>query len=146
MDFRHGCVAAALSFSVGYAAATQWFTVSGPEIDASVAALVEIDLETVRTRSPTADAVIRVTHQEAKLHAAGFGYRSFIATEQFDCQRRLLTLTSAVYFSDPEGRGLRVGTDSAAREGGMPAWLLDDLPQGARRALLRASCAHMQTY
>ena len=145
MDWKHGCLAAALSLGAGSAAASQWFPVTGPEIDATVAATVEIDLETVHVRGRMADGVIRVSHREPRMHEAGFGYRSFIATAQFDCQRRLLTLTSAAYFSDGEAEGVRVGTDSIARESGMPAWLLEDIPAGARRALLRASCAKVST-
>lgn len=142
MHWKDGCFLAALSWGVGNAVASQWFPVSGPEIDASPSATVEIDLETIHLGGRTSDGVVRVSLSEPKLHGAGFRYQSFIATAQFDCQRRVLTLTSAAFFSDSEGGGLRVGADSSAREAGMPPWLLDDIPEHARRALLRASCAN----
>jgi hypothetical protein len=141
MHWKKGCFAAALSVGVGNAAASQWFPVSGPEIDSSVVPTVEIDLETLHLRGAVADGVIRVSLPDPKLHSAGFGYRSFVATAQFDCQRRLLTLSSAAYFADAEAVGTRLGSDSNAREGGMPDDLLDQIPASARKALLRASCA-----
>jgi hypothetical protein len=147
MDLKSYCFAAVLlSAGPGYGHAEQWFRLESPSTEADAGAMVEIDLDTLRTRSPGADAVIRVSHLDAKAHAAGFSYRSFIATAQIDCQRRALTLTSAAYFTEPAGMGMRVGADSAGRESGMPGALLESVPASARRALMRASCGAAQPY
>ncbi|MDB5944478.1 MAG: hypothetical protein JWQ13_4044 [Ramlibacter sp.] len=135
-------MAAALACAgAGPAHAEQWFRLEGPELEAANVATVEIDLDALHPRNPGADAVIRVSLQEPKLHPGGFNYRSFIATALFDCQRRAVSLTSAAYFSETAAAGVRLGSDSVARHGGMPDGLLDSIPASARRALLRASCA-----
>jgi hypothetical protein len=138
-----GWLAVSVLLSAGPARAEQWFVVDSPEINPGLPAIVETDLETLHTRGAAVDGVIRVTHQEQRMHSGGFSYRSFVATTQIDCQHRLMALTSAAYFSDAGGKGQRVGADSAGREGGMPPWLIESIPAAARRALLRASCANM---
>ncbi|MES3002347.1 MAG: surface-adhesin E family protein [Pseudomonadota bacterium] len=122
----------------GSAAAQQWFAVAN--LDARADAQVEVDLETVGTRA-TGDTTIRVTFDVLQPHPAGFGFRSFIATSHFDCQKRIVTLTSAAYFTLPAGGGQRVGTDSSGQEAGMPLDLAQRIPATARQALLRATCA-----
>jgi hypothetical protein len=126
------------------ACADQWFTVNAPsqEVDR---AMVEVDLETVRVRGNSGDGVIRISFDALQSHSAGFSYRSFLANVQFDCQRRVITLTSATYFGSPGGKGQRLGTDSAGKEAGMPPGLLETIPSAARQALLKAACATTQT-
>lgn len=120
------------------ACAQQWFTVSGVGVNET---LVEVDLETVRIRSHGGEGVIRVSFDVMQAHATGgYAFRSFVATTQLDCVRRTIALTSAAYYSLPAGQGQRVGTDSSARETGMPAELLEKIPASARQALLKATC------
>ena len=76
---------------------------------------------------------------------AGFAFRSFVASAQFDCQRRSISLISAAYFELPHGDGMRVGTDSSGREAGMPESLLQSIPLAALQALLKATCALART-
>ena len=121
------------------ARAEQWFTVAGPESRGG--ALVEIDLETVRIRSQGGEGVIRLTFDVPQPHTGGFGYRSFVATAQFDCQRRVISLTSSAYFALPAGKGQRVGADSSGREAGMPPDILEKIPMPAGQAILKAACA-----
>jgi hypothetical protein len=142
-DKRSLCLLAGFVLSVS-ASAEQWFSVSNA--DAGPArSTVEIDLETIRVRDQGGEALIRLTHDRARLHSGGFAYRSFVATAQFDCQRRSISLASAAYFSQPEAKGTRLGADSAGKEAGMPPGLLDSVPAQARRALLKAMCATART-
>ena len=133
------CILAALLLGATVRA-EQWFSVVGPD-PRSGAALVEIDLETVRIRSQGGEGVIRLSFDTPQPHASGFSYRSFVATAQFDCQRRVIGLTSSAYFALPAGKGQRVGADSSGRETGMPPDLLDKIPTAARQAILKAACA-----
>jgi len=119
--------------------AGQWFAVTRPDAR-SGGTLVEIDLDTVRIRNQGGEGVIRVSFEVFQPHSAGFGYRSFVATAQFDCQRRTVSLTSAAYYALPSGAGMRMGTDSSGRDAGMPPGLLDRIPAAARQALLKATC------
>ena len=136
------CLVAGLALA-GPLYAQQWFPLANAGTDAAGVA-VEIDLQTLRSPSPLGEAVIRVTFDVLQPHTAGFGFRSFIAMAQFDCQRRTILLASAAYFAQPAGEGVRVGTDSSGRESGMPPGLLDRVPAPVRQALLRASCAAAQ--
>jgi hypothetical protein len=147
MNLKDCCLSAALwGTGLAPACAGQWFPVAGPAAEPDAAAVVEIDLDTLRNRSPGAAAVIRVTHGQQQLHPGGFGYRSFVATAVFDCQHRTVTLTSAAFFSQASGQGVRLGAESSGREAGMPGSLLESVPLAARRALLRASCAMVPSY
>jgi hypothetical protein len=138
-DKRSICLLAGFVLSVA-ASAEQWFAVSST--DASVpGSTVEIDLETIRARGLVGEALIRVTHELPRSHATGFSYRSFVATAQFDCDRRSVALLSAAYCALGEGRGQRVGADSSGKEAGMPDGLIDSIPAQARMALLKAMCA-----
>jgi hypothetical protein len=123
--------------------AEQWFTVADPD-PRSGGTLVEIDLETVHLRSPGGEGVIRVTFDVLQPHAAGFGFRSVVASAQFDCQRRGIALTSSAYYPLPQGKGARVGAESAGREAGMPPELLEKIPAPARLAILKAACPPAQ--
>ncbi|MBI2771565.1 MAG: hypothetical protein HYX47_18210 [Burkholderiales bacterium] len=124
--------------------AQQWFPLANAGTDAA-GVTVEIDLQSVRARSPVGEGVIRVTFDVLQPHPAGFGFRSFVGTAQFDCQRRTVQLASAAYFAQPSGEGVRVGSDSSGRESGMPPGLLERVPATVRQALLRASCAAAPT-
>jgi len=137
---KYYCLLAGLLLAASSALANQWFSLAGRDAK-SDATLVEVDLGTVRLRGGSGEAVIRVTHDVLKPHAAGFGYRSFIATAQIDCQRQTVALDSAAYFALPRGQGMRVGADSAGRQAGMPVRLLESIPAQARQALLKAACA-----
>jgi hypothetical protein len=119
-------------------AAGQWFALSGPGNEATQ---VEVDLTTVRAHANNGESVIRVTHDVLQPHPAGFGYRSFVATAQFDCVRRSMSLASAAYFALPAAAGQRLGADSAAGQAGVPVKLLESIPLPARQALLKAACA-----
>lgn len=136
-----GVAAALLAAAPGWPA--QWFAVGGPRNAASVP-LVEVDLETLGPRRRGGEAVIRVSYAAPQPHEDGFRYRSFVGNAQFDCQRRVISLTSAAFFRLPQGQGDRVGADSTGSLSGMPAALLDSIPAGDRQALLRASCATAQ--
>ena len=122
------------------AGAGQWFSLA-PRDSRSADTLVEVDLATVRLRGESGEAVIRVTHDVLQPHAAGFGYRSFVATAQIDCQRPSVALVSAAYFALPRGQGLRVGADSTGRQGGMPRRVLESIPAHSRQALIKAACS-----
>jgi hypothetical protein len=143
-DKRSICLLAGFVLSVA-ASAEQWFTVSNADATGQ-ASTVDIDLETIRTRDQGGEALIRATHEATRSHPGGFAYRSFIATAQFDCQRRSIALVSAAYFSQPEGKGQRLGADSSGREAGMPPGLIESIPPQARQALLRAMCATTRAY
>jgi hypothetical protein len=137
------CLVAGLTFGAR-ADAEQWFTVGSPSADAT-GTLVEVDLDTVRPRGQGGEGVIRVTFDVPQPHGTEFRYRSFVGNAQFDCQRRHISLTRATYYGQPAGKGSRLGTDSSAREAGVPPRLLDSVPAAARGALLRATCATTQT-
>jgi hypothetical protein len=139
MRRKYFCILAGLLLSAP-AWAEQWFTVVSPGAYEATT-VVEIDLDTVRMRGASGEGVIRITLDVLQPHAAGFGFRSFVAMAQFDCQRRGMLLTSAAYYPLPAGAGPRLGADSAAREGGMPPGLLERIPASARQAILRAACA-----
>jgi hypothetical protein len=143
-DKRCICLLAGFVLSVA-ASAEQWFAVSSPDA-AQDSTVVEVDLETIRARDQGGEALIRVTHDAARTHTAGFAYRSFVATAQFDCQRRGIALVSAAYYAQAEGRGERVGADSSGKAAGMPPALLDSIPAQARQALLKAMCASTRAY
>lgn len=136
-----GFAAALLAAAPGWPA--QWFAVGGPW-DAASGPLVEVDLETLGPRRRGGEAVIRVSYAAPQVHEDGFRYRSFVGNAQFDCQRRVVSLTSAAFYRLPQGQGERVGADSAGSAAGMPAALLDSIPPRERQALLRASCATAQ--
>jgi hypothetical protein len=142
-DKRSICLLAGFVLSVA-ASAEQWFAVSGADAGAP-ASEVEIDLETIRARDQGGEALIRITHDSPHPHSAGFSYRSFVATAQFDCQRRSIALVSAAYFAQAEGKGQRLAADSSGKEAGMPPGLLDSIPAQARQALLKAMCATART-
>jgi hypothetical protein len=127
-----------------HAWADQWFNVTGPSQEQE-RTVVEVDLDTVRMRGQNGEGAIRVTFDAPQLHAGGFGYRSFLANAQFDCQRRLVTLNGAAYYSLPSAQGQRLGVDSAGKSAGMPPNLLESIPTAARQALLKAACATTQT-
>lgn len=131
-----GSLLAALAFS---AAAQQWFALSSRD-GADDHTLAEVDLTTLRLRGQAGEAVIRVTHPAPQPHAAGFSYRSFVATAHIDCTRQAVALVSAAYFAQPAGQGQRMGADSSGREAGIPARLLESIPPHARWALLKAAC------
>lgn len=122
------------------ACAAQWFTVASPSGDAA-STIVEIDLDTLRMQGTGGEGVIRVTADLLQPHDAGFGFRSFVATAQFDCGRRTITLASAAYYALPAGQGVRLAADSSGRQSGMPPKLLEAVPLAARQALLKAACA-----
>jgi len=122
------------------AAAGQWFAVDSPG-GAAAATLVEIDLDTVHAQGSSGEGVIRVTSDRLQPHGDGFGYRSFVATAQFDCARRGVMLSSAAYFALPAGKGVRLGADSSGRQAGMPPHLIEIIPMATRQALLKAICA-----
>ena len=148
-DHGHGNGQAVLCLLAGFvlsvsASAEQWFTVSSADT-ASPRSMVEIDLETIRERDQGGEALIRLSHDTARPHSGGFAYRSFVATAQFDCQRHSIGLVSAAYYSQPEGKGTRLGADSSGKEAGMPPGLLDSVPAQARQALLKAMCATART-
>jgi surface-adhesin protein E len=126
------------------AGAEQWFAVASPGSGAAGTG-VEVDLDSIRPRGQGGEGVIRVTFDVPQQHGAGFRYRSLVASAQFDCQRRIISLTSAAYFDQPAGRGSRVGVDGSGRRAGTPPELLDSIPAAARRALLKASCGTTQT-
>jgi hypothetical protein len=140
---QHLCLFAGLMLCVP-AIAEQWFTVARPGADAA-STWVEIDLDTVRERSQGGERVVRITFDMPQPHSGGFRYRSFVASAQFDCQRRRISLTSAAYYAQPAGKGARLGADSAAKDPGMPPALLDSIPAAARRSLLKATCGTTQT-
>jgi hypothetical protein len=142
-DKRSICLLAGFVLSVA-ASAEQWFAVSNPD-SASAGSVVEIDLETIHLRDQGGEALIRLTHEAQRPHPGGFTYRSFLATAQFDCQSRSIALVSAAYYSQPAGKGQRVGADSSGKQSGMPAGLLDSIPAPARQALLKAMCAAART-
>jgi hypothetical protein len=119
--------------------AEQWFSVSGPGAAAD-GTRVEVDLDSVRARGQGGESVIQVTFDALQPHRAGFRFRSIIATAQFDCQRRIISLTSAAYYDGPAGKGLRLGADSSGKQAGMPPALLDSIPATALRALVKATC------
>lgn len=121
----------------------QWFAVGGPR-DATSGPLVEVDLEALGPRRRGGEAVIRVSYAAPQAHEDGFRYRSFVGNAHFDCQRRVIILTSAAFYQLAQGQGERVGTDSTGSMKGMPAALLDGIPARERQALLRASCATAQ--
>jgi hypothetical protein len=122
------------------ACAHQWFSLA--ERDARPGStVVEVDLETVRLRGGSGEAVIRVTYPERRSHAAGFEYRSFVATAHIDCTQPSVALVSAAYFAQAQGNGPRVGNDSTGRAAGMPPRLLESIPAAARQALLKAACS-----
>ena len=139
MRTKYLCILAGLALAAPVRA-QQWFTVASPDAYAA-APIVEIDLETVRVRSQGGEGVIRVTFDVLQPHQAGFGYRSFVATAQFDCQRRSMQLTSSAYYPLPAGTGSRLGADSSGREAGMPRGLLERIPAAARQAILKAACS-----
>ena len=122
------------------ACAQQWFTVASPYGEGPDA-LVEIDLDSVHIQSRGGEGVIRLTLDAMQLHSAGFAYRSFVATAQFDCQSRNISLASAAYYPLPSGKGTRLGADSSGRQAGMPVELLQSIPSTAQQALLKATCA-----
>jgi hypothetical protein len=142
-DKQSLCLLAGFVLSIS-ASAEQWFSVSGADA-ATPRSTVEIDLETIRVRDQGGEALVRLTHDTVHTHAGGFAYRSFVATAQFDCQRRSISLVSAAYYSQPEGKGTRLGADSSGKEAGMPPALLDSIPAQARQALLKAMCATTRT-
>ncbi|HEY0886102.1 MAG TPA: surface-adhesin E family protein [Ramlibacter sp.] len=121
----------------------QWFAVGGPR-DAASGPLVEVDLDTLGARRRGGEAVIRVSYAAPQAHEDGFRYRSFVGNAQFDCQRRIISLTSAAFYPLPQGQGDRMGTDSSGSVSGKPAALLESIPAPERQALLRASCATAQ--
>jgi hypothetical protein len=142
MRTRYLCILAALSL-VAPVYAEQWFAVASPNLQ-GVGPLVEIDLKTVRIRAQGGEGVIRVTFDTPQAHAAGFDFRSYVASAQFDCQRRVVSLTSSAYYSHSAGTGLRMGTDTSGREAGMPPGLIEGIPAAARQALLKATCTPTQ--
>ena len=121
----------------------QWFAVGGPR-DAASGPLVEVDLETLGPRRRGGEAVIRVSFAAPQAHEDGFRYRSFVGNAQFDCQRQVISLTSAAFYQLAQGQGERMGTDSSGSVSGMPPALLETIPARERQALLRASCATAQ--
>jgi hypothetical protein len=133
------CLAAGLVLTAAAQAST-WLALNSRDIPPHHT-LVEVDLSTLRLRSGTGEAVLRVSHDPAQAHPAGFSYRSFIATAQIDCQRQSVSLVSAAYFQGAAGQEPRLGADSSGREAGMPLRLLESIPPHARQALLRAACA-----
>jgi len=133
------CLAGGLLLAVTVQA-SQWFSLASPDSRAADT-LVEVDLATVRLREGSGEAVIRVTHDVLQPHAAGFGYRSFVATAQIDCQRQSISLVSAAYFARPRGEGVRVGADSSGRQSGMPARTLESIPPHSRQAIIKAACS-----
>lgn len=120
--------------------AEQWFAVVRPGSDAA-APLVEVDLNSVRTKGVSGEGVIRVTSDVLQPHGGGFGYRSFVATAQFDCSRGSISLRTAAYYPLPSGQGVLQGIDNAEQQAGMPPHLLESIPRSVRQALLKASCA-----
>ena len=126
------------------AIAQQWFAIGGPNTEAAQP-LVEVDLDSVHARDQVGEAIIRLTYDAIHQHASGFGFRSFVASAQFDCQRRSISLISAAYFTLPRGGGTRVGADSSGHEAGMPESLVRSIPTPALQALLKATCATTQT-
>lgn len=140
---KYFCLFAGLMLGIP-ASAEQWFSVASPGADAT-GTRVEVDLDSVHARGQDGEGVIRVTFDALQPHSAGFRYRSFVASAQFDCQRRSISLFSAAYYAQPGGKGSRLGADSSGREAGMPPALLDSVPAAARRALLRATCATIHT-
>jgi hypothetical protein len=136
---KYLCLTAGLALGIP-AGAEQWFTVAGADTDAT-GSMVEVDLDSVHARGSSGEAVIRVSHNVLKQHSAGFSYRSFVASAQFDCQRQNIRLNSATYYALPAGQGSRLGADNSGRQAGMPPALLHSIPEAARRALLKATCA-----
>ncbi len=136
-----GLAAALLAAAPSWPA--QWFTVGGPG-DAASGPLVEVDLETLGPRARGGEAVIRVTHAASQPHEGGFRYRSFVGNARFDCQRRVVSLTSAAFYRLPQGQGERLGAHSTDSATSMSAALLETIPASKRQALLRASCATAQ--
>jgi hypothetical protein len=139
MHLKLACLLAALLLGRP-CAAEQWFSVARPGGQAQGVA-VEVDLDSVNHRGSGGEAVIRTSYGAPRAHAAGFSYRSFVGTAQFDCQQLSVSLASAAYFAQPAGQGQRLGADSAGREAGMPPGLLQSVPAPVRQALLRAICA-----
>lgn len=142
MRRQYFCVLVGL-YAAGPAAAEQWFTVSAADAQAH-GTVIEVDLDTVRLRPQTGEAVIRATFDAPQRHQSGFGFRSFTATIQLDCQRRSISLNSAAYYALPSAGGARVGADSSGREAGMPPDLIDKIPGPARQAILKATCTPTQ--
>lgn len=125
------------------AAAEQWFSVTTPAAEATGTG-VEVDLHSIHAREPGGEGVIRVTHESPRPHSTDFRYRSFVASARFDCRRRTLSLVSAAYFAGANGTGARLGVDDPGSPGD-PSALLDSIPASAQRALVRATCATVQT-
>lgn len=123
------------------ATAAQWFTVDSQASD-QPDTTVEVDLESVRSFENGGESVIRVSFAVLHAHPAGFGYRSLVATAQFDCVRRRVAFAGAAYFALPAGEGLRLGAEGEGRERGVPPQLADSLPPIAKQALLKAICAN----
>jgi hypothetical protein len=117
--------------------------VGGPGAE-QLQVLVEVELESLRARGAGGEGVIRVSYDALQQHGAGFGYRSFVGTAHFDCQRRSISISSAAYYALPGAGGARVGTDSSGRQSGMPPGLVSSIPAATRQALLRATCATTQ--
>jgi len=143
VPMKYGWILLGLLSAAPAAGAQQWFAVNAPA-PTRADTIVEIDLETLRIHASGGAGVIRVTFGVLQPHEAGFGYRSFVATAQFDCQRREMALTSSAYFALPSGQGLRLGADSSGRDSGMPPALIERIPAPARQALVKAACAPSQ--
>ena len=136
---RYLCLVAGLLLGIP-GRAQQWFAVASPGADGTGTG-VEVDLDTVRARGRGGEGTIRVSFDLLQPHGAGFRYRSFVANAQFDCQRHRITLTSADYFAQTNGKGSLLGADIASPEVGVPTSVLDSVPASSRRALLKAACA-----
>jgi hypothetical protein len=126
------------------ASGEQWFAVQSPGAESARTA-VEVDLDSIRARGQVGETVIRITYESPQQHPSNFVFRSVVATAQFDCQRRTISLISGAYFAAPQGNGLRLGAESAGHASGMPELLLRSIPAPTLHALLRATCATTQT-
>ncbi len=124
----------------GHSWAQQWFDVMGPQAEPA-AIVVDVDLDSVRARGHVGEAIVRVSYRTPQPHVAGYSFRSFVGSAQFDCPKRSISLISATYFELPRGDGARLGSDGTGRESGISQSLLTSMPVATLQALLKATCA-----
>lgn len=137
ISFRCFAILAAL-LAGGPVLADQWFPLDAPGASSN-SPQVEIDLDTVRAQGG-GESVIRVTYDVLQPQRGGSGYRSFVGVVQFDCLRRDITLTSAVFYALPAGAGERLGRVGAETPQGVPPHVFQSIPASTRQVLLKAAC------
>ena len=121
--------------------AATWFVLEAPESVSGIT--VEVDLETLRTRSEKRDVLMRISYPQAQ-KKQDISFQSVIAELEISCENDLDIWKSVSYFQNSHAKGIPLSSENFGTAG-IPKSVLKILPDKAWVTLQRSACGRNTT-